>query len=133
MKYVWRALLLLVPVLIVLGFVFRQQTQPVIEALAGGGACFFHTMTGLYCPGCGSTRATLALLHGRFLLSFHENPMILTCAVLAVLGYIELWSISFGRKLTLLPEKWQFWAVLVGLQLAWSVVRNFIPALMPLT
>lgn len=26
--------------------------------------CMMHKMTGLHCPGCGSTRATYALLHG---------------------------------------------------------------------
>ena len=133
MKHFWRALLLLAPVLIVLGYVFHRETLPVIEALADGGVCVFYRLTGLYCPGCGSTRAVMALLHGRFLLSFHENPMPLTCLVLALLGYIELWALTFGKKLRLLPRKWQLWAALVGLYLVWAVVRNFVPALMPLT
>ena len=133
MKHFWRALLLLVPVLIVLGYVFHRETQPVIEALAGGGACLFYRVSGLYCPGCGSTRAVMALLHGRFLLSFHENPMPLLCVLAGLLGYIELWALTFGRKLRLLPRKWQFWAGLLGLYLVWAVVRNFVPALMPWT
>lgn len=38
--------------------------------------CFFHAMTGYYCPGCGGTRATFALLHGRFLRSFYYHPFV---------------------------------------------------------
>ena len=39
-----------------------------IPPVAGGiyPPCFFHWLTGLYCPGCGSTRCLHALLHGNF-------------------------------------------------------------------
>lgn len=42
--------------------------------------CVFHDLTGLYCPGCGSTRALYQLLHGNILLAIHDNVM----AVLAI-------------------------------------------------
>ena len=32
--------------------------------------CLFHELTGFYCPGCGGTRAVLALLAGHPVLSF---------------------------------------------------------------
>ena len=38
--------------------------------------CMFHEMTGLYCPGCGATRALSALLHGEIGLSLHNNPLL---------------------------------------------------------
>ena len=43
-------------------------------------ACPFHALTRLYCPGCGTTRALHALLHGRLGLALDMNPL----AVLAV-------------------------------------------------
>lgn len=39
--------------------------------------CVFHTLTGLYCPGCGGTRAVGAFFKGKFLLSFGYHPIVL--------------------------------------------------------
>lgn len=38
--------------------------------------CLFYRLTGLYCPGCGGTRAWIALLHGRFLQSLIYHPVV---------------------------------------------------------
>lgn len=38
--------------------------------------CAFHMLTGLYCPGCGGTRAVRALMHGRLLLSLRQHPFV---------------------------------------------------------
>ena len=50
---------------------------------AGQGVypCLFHVVTGAYCPGCGGTRAFLALLHGRVADSIRLNPLVLYMAV----------------------------------------------------
>jgi len=37
--------------------------------------CLFHETTGLYCPGCGGTRAVLCLTEGRILDAFHNNAL----------------------------------------------------------
>lgn len=56
----------------------------------GGIPCLFHEWTGLYCPGCGGTRAVKALLGGHPLLSFLYHPVVPYCAVLAVWFLIRL-------------------------------------------
>lgn len=44
--------------------------------------CVFHTFTGLYCPGCGGTRAFIHLIHGHPIQSFRFHPFVLYTAVL---------------------------------------------------
>lgn len=54
--------------------------------------CLFHEFKGLYCPGCGGTRALKALILGHPLISFLYHPLILYCALTA------LWfSVSYLR------------------------------------
>ena len=38
--------------------------------------CPLHAYTGYYCPGCGGTRATFALLHGHLIRSFVLHPFV---------------------------------------------------------
>lgn len=38
--------------------------------------CFFSAVLGIYCPGCGGTRALSALLHGHFLSALWYHPFI---------------------------------------------------------
>lgn len=46
--------------------------------------CFFNLFTGLYCPGCGGTRAVRALLHGHILKALWYHPFV----VYGVIMYI---------------------------------------------
>ena len=56
--------------------------------------CMFHQLTGLYCPGCGATRALSAMLHGDLKSSMHNNlllfPLLALIAVLIVKPEISL-------------------------------------------
>lgn len=58
--------------------------------------CLFHLLTGLYCPGCGGTRAVKYLLQGQWALSFRCHPLVLYgVGALA----LELVSVLAGRVL----------------------------------
>ena len=39
--------------------------------------CVMYKLWGIYCPGCGGTRAVLALFHGRILESLWYHPFVL--------------------------------------------------------
>lgn len=49
--------------------------------------CFFSSVLGIYCPGCGGTRALEALFHGKILLSLWYHPFVLYTAVV-YLGFM---------------------------------------------
>lgn len=42
--------------------------------------CMFHLVTGLYCPGCGGTRALLYLVRGQVVQSLTYHPLVLYAA-----------------------------------------------------
>lgn len=88
--------------------------------------CPFHALTGLYCPGCGTTRALHQLLHGHPGVAFGLNPLMVV--MLPFLGYWLVSCVASGvRGRPLLPvvfasPSWG-WLVLVVI-LAYWVLRN---------
>ena len=80
--------------------------------------CPLHRYTGLWCPGCGTTRALHQLLHGNLVAAFWFNP--LAISLLPVVGYLFL----RGKEDALKPV-W-IWTLL-GVIVAFGVLRN-IPA-----
>ena len=59
--------------------------------------CIFHEITGLYCPGCGGTRAFFSLLHGHPVLSFMYNPIVLYFVFVII--FYALWGILYFLSL----------------------------------
>lgn len=51
---------------------YRAGVLPTIHM----ASCMIHAMTGYYCPGCGGTRATYALLHGKIITSLYYHPIV---------------------------------------------------------
>ena len=101
-----------------------------LTLLRGGHfLCLFYELTGLYCPGCGSGRAALALLHGRVGEAFGHNMLFLLLAPFLawMLGreYLRFVFPGLGLKPTRLPA-WAGPAALV-LILAFWLLRN-LPA-----
>ena len=51
-------------------------------------SCLFYRLTGLYCPGCGGTRALYALVYGHPLRSFFYHPIICYAIFSAICGIV---------------------------------------------
>lgn len=56
--------------------------------------CAFLSITGLYCPGCGGTRAVKSLLRGDIVRSFIYHPFVIYCVV----AYIVFMLYEFIKK-----------------------------------
>lgn len=86
-------------------------------------SCAFHEMTGLYCPGCGSTRALHYLLHGELREALRYNALFVL--VLPLLGAIFLVCAIRRRPSTTTPRwQWRWLALLVAIIVSFGVVRN---------
>ena len=46
--------------------------------------CSFYKTFGIYCPGCGATRAVYSLYNGQILQSVYYNPIILYLVIMSV-------------------------------------------------
>lgn len=82
--------------------------------------CPFHALTGLDCPGCGSTRALHQLVHGHLDAAFRLNP--LAVALLPVVALAAWRREQFVRPAWI----WTLLAVIIG----FGILRN-VPWLTP--
>ena len=85
--------------------------------------CPFSTLTGLYCPGCGATRALHALLHLDLAGAFAMNPLLVLCLPLLALfglrfaGWLPETAVPLLRRLSDARP----WAVVI---IAYAIARN---------
>ena len=56
--------------------------------------CAFFSTTGLYCPGCGGTRAVKSLLRGDLIRSFLYHPFVTYCLI----SYLAFMVYEFIKK-----------------------------------
>ena len=61
--------------------------------------CAFRKATGLFCPGCGGTRAVIAFFQGRWLQSFLYHPFVFYCFIIFFLFTLSkiIQKITKGR------------------------------------
>lgn len=85
--------------------------------------CVLHSISGLYCPGCGGTRAILALLNGHVITSFICHPLVPYTAITGGWFLISQSIERISKRRVLIGMKFHdayVWAAL------FIVVINFI-------
>jgi hypothetical protein len=84
-------------------------------------SCMIYTVLGLYCPGCGGTRAVSALLHGHFLQSLWYHPLVLYTVLIFGTFMISqtLERLKIGKVRGLRFREWHFYVALIILVINW--------------
>ena len=88
--------------------------------------CSIYRTTGLYCGGCGGTRAVFALLKGNIRLSLYYHPLILYLAIcylfVLVRGAIAFFS---GGRYGFMKFRLVYVYIGVGITLVQLIVKNY--------
>jgi len=104
-----------------------------VSAGVGGWPCAFKAATGIPCPGCGLTRASVALLRGEFAAAFGAHAfapvLLLGLAALAVAALLPAAPrAAFAGLVERFERRTRASYVLVGAMLLyWSVRLLFLP------
>lgn len=90
--------------------------------------CIFKVLTGLNCPGCGNTRATVALFKLDFKEMLHYNLLypieilyILQVGIVTLINYIKKGKFEY-KSISLILD-----ISLLVILIAWGIIRNVTP------
>ena len=91
--------------------------------------CLLYKATGIYCAGCGATRAIHALLHGRILEALHDNALVISALPLAIFiagSYtINAWQQNAWPQRDVDERSMVRWGIsLFALMLGFMALRN---------
>ncbi len=111
---------------VLLGLAYSFFIDPT-KSPGGTLPCVTREAFGVYCPGCGDTRALHALTHGRILTAFDYNllfPFIVL--ILAWYYLVGLTTLFFRKRVMWIPQSLPTWAIVtLGVTIgAFTVLRN---------
>jgi hypothetical protein len=87
--------------------------------------CVFHQLTGLYCPGCGSTRALHQLVNGHPSAALAMNPLLVIMLPLIIYAFLSYALLGIrGRGLPRIFVHPKLIKLLLFIVVAFGVLRN---------
>jgi hypothetical protein len=105
------------------GLVFLRLFNPVTSGFYP--PCLFHSLTGLYCPGCGATRALYQMVHGHPASAFAMNPLFVILLPIIVYTFFSYALLGIrGRGLPKVFVNPTFLKLLFWIAVAFGIIRN---------
>jgi len=87
--------------------------------------CILRTYFGIYCPGCGATRATYALVHGNLLLALKYNIFYVLCIPFILYLVISLIDIRInGKPIYVINFAQREAYIVIGVIFGFWILRN---------
>ncbi|MDA7887846.1 DUF2752 domain-containing protein [Akkermansiaceae bacterium] len=121
----WPRWVLIVP-LILVGMVLFRSFLPQAKAVLP--SCLFYESTGIFCPGCGGTRAAEALVKFELGEALRQNAWAVSAVLIGLPAtLLAAMRIRFPQVSWLNHFRWRPWMVwfLVGSIGLFGVLRNF--------
>ena len=121
----YKKIILLVPYTIIISFI-AYGVYFLNKVYGIGFICVSRELTGLYCSGCGMTRAVLSLLKLDFYQAFRYNAFsVILIPILFFYFYGEVYAYCLNEK-NFIAQKipMMFWVVIIVLMLIYGVLRN---------
>lgn len=112
---------------IAFGLIYSFLFDPMGNGSAVSLPCVFHEVTGLYCPGCGDTRALHALVHGDFASVIDYNVLFPIMLLFLIYAYfLCITTLLFKRRVMWMPQTMPYWVIvlIVVLLVGYTVLRN---------
>jgi len=101
MQFNFKLKYLAIIISIITGYFFLYYFSSSLED--SHSVCLFKNITGIPCPSCGTTRASIKLLHGEFLNSILLNPLGLLVSITLFVSIVWMSIDIYKNKETFLP------------------------------
>ena len=124
--------MLFLPVLLVAGVFLHFSPVDLTDIVPG---CLLYRLTGLYCPGCGATRALSAFLHGHPIRSFLYHPVVDYVAALYLWFLLSqtIERISHGRIAIGMKYRDRYLWIVLAVLILHCLIRNVLKMTMQIT